>query len=84
MHRAFLNGDAATAQKEQAWKLQASAVFRKYNSAGAERVAYKWLDLTKGLDLGPPRMPVLLMNMSLVSKLKEDLNAVDFFTKSKL
>jgi N-acetylneuraminate lyase len=83
MRSAWMRGDAAGANEEQAWKYASEAVFRSYQGNSKRRV-YERFDLTQ-LDMGDGRLPQQPFDVNgMQAKLFSDLDKIDFWAKAEL
>ena len=78
MCHAVKGGDWEAARKEQAWKARIVAIFAGFPGADAERTVYRKLI---GLDMGPPRAPVLPLDDADYATLTGLLDAEGFFSQ---
>ena len=72
-------GDWAAARAEQAWKARIVAIFAGFPGADAERTVYRRLI---GVDMGPPRAPVLPLSPTDYATLEAQLDAEGFFSQA--
>jgi N-acetylneuraminate lyase len=83
MRNAWLNGDTAAANKEQAWKYTSEAVFNSYEGTPKRRT-YERFNLTQ-LDMGDGRLPKQCFDVKTKqTQLFSDLEAIGFWEKSQL
>ena len=79
MKKHYLAHDAHAAAQEQAFKLAAGNIISKYGGASAERALYRAFPLTRGVNIGPPRLPKLPFNESSYSALASELKSIGFW-----
>ena len=79
MCHAALGGNWAAARAEQAWKARIVAIFAGFPGFDAERTVFRRLI---GVDMGPPRAPVMPLSAADYATLEAQLDAEGFFSQA--